>query len=57
VKDEDASSGHPRSLKPIDPALRGAEYRKEGWKSFDPALAYRPTGRDRKHAPRTRLGG
>jgi len=29
---------------PIDPALRGAEYRKDGWKSFDPkAPAYRPS--------------
>ena len=30
--------------KPIDPALRGAEYRKEGWKTFDPsARPYRPS--------------
>ena len=29
--------------KPIDPALRGAEYRKEGWKTFDPkAPPYKP---------------
>lgn len=29
---------------PIDPALRGAEYRKDGWKNFDPkAPAYRPS--------------
>jgi len=31
-------------FKPIDPALRGAEYRKEGWKAFDPkAVPYRPS--------------
>jgi hypothetical protein len=30
--------------KPIDPVLRGAEYRKEGWTSFDPkAPPYKPT--------------
>jgi hypothetical protein len=30
--------------KPIDPVLRGAEYRKEGWTSFDPkAPPYRPS--------------
>jgi len=30
--------------KPVDPVLRDAEYRKEGWKSFDPkAPPYRPT--------------
>ena len=30
--------------KPIDPAARGADYRREGWKSFDPkAPAYRPS--------------
>jgi hypothetical protein len=30
--------------KPIDPALRGAEYRKEGWKTFDPkAPPYKPS--------------
>jgi hypothetical protein len=30
--------------KPIDPMLRGAEYRKEGWTSFDPkAPPYRPS--------------
>src|SRR4029453_1567170 len=34
----------PERFKPIDPALRAAEYRKEGWKSFDPkAPAYRPS--------------
>lgn len=30
--------------KPIDPVVRGAEYRKSGWTTFDPAApAYRPT--------------
>lgn len=30
--------------KPIDPALRGAEYRKEGWTTFDPkAPPYEPS--------------
>ena len=30
--------------KPVDPVLRDAEYRKEGWKSFDPkAPPYRPS--------------
>lgn len=30
--------------KPIDPAARGADYRREGWKTFDPkAPAYRPS--------------
>ena len=30
--------------KPIDPVVRGADYRREGWKSFDPkAPAYRPS--------------
>jgi hypothetical protein len=46
VKDEDASRIQAilNRFKPIDPALRGAEYRKEGWKSFDPkAPAYRPS--------------
>ena len=29
--------------KPIDPVIRGAEYRKDGWKAFDPkAPAYKP---------------
>ena len=46
VADQDAS--RVQSLldryKPIDPAQRGAEYRKEGWKRFDPkAPAYRPS--------------
>lgn len=46
VRDEDAAkvdailSGY----KPIDPIVRGAEYRKQGWKTFDPkAPAYRPS--------------
>jgi hypothetical protein len=46
VPDEDASRIQAilDRFKPIDPALRGAEYRKEGWKSFDPkAPAYRPS--------------
>jgi hypothetical protein len=31
-------------FKPIDATLRGAEYRKEGWKTFDPKAApYRPS--------------
>jgi hypothetical protein len=31
-------------FKPIDPAVRGAEYRKQGWTSFDPkAPPYRPS--------------
>ena len=31
-------------FKPIDPSVRAAEYRKEGWKTFDPkAPAYRPS--------------
>jgi hypothetical protein len=31
-------------FKPIDPVVRGADYRREGWKSFDPkAPAYRPS--------------
>jgi hypothetical protein len=31
-------------FKPIDPAVRGAEYRKQGWTTFDPkAPAYRPS--------------
>ena len=31
-------------FKPIDATLRGAEYRKEGWKTFDPkAPPYRPS--------------
>ena len=46
VPDEDASRIQAilDRFKPIDPALRGAEYRKEGWTTFDPkAPAYRPS--------------
>ncbi|CAN5901204.1 hypothetical protein BH11PSE3_BH11PSE3_25630 [soil metagenome] len=46
VKDEDAAraEGILSGYKPIDPVVRGAEYRKEGWKTFDPkAPAYRPS--------------
>jgi hypothetical protein len=33
--------------KPIDPVERGAEYRKEGWQTFDPKAAdYRPSEAD-----------
>jgi hypothetical protein len=46
VKDEDA--GRVQAIldryTPIDPALRAAEYRKEGWTTFDPnAPPYRPS--------------
>ena len=46
TKDEDASRVQAilDRYKPIDPAVRGAEYRKEGWTTFDPdAPAYRPS--------------
>ena len=46
TKDEDASRVQAilDRYKPIDPALRGAEYRKEGWKTFDPkAPPYKPS--------------
>jgi hypothetical protein len=46
VPDEDASRIQAilDRFKPIDPAMRGAEYRKEGWKAFDPkAPPYRPS--------------
>jgi hypothetical protein len=34
-------------FKPIDPVVRGAGYRREGWKTFDPkAPAYRPSDTD-----------
>jgi len=45
VRDEDADRVDAilASYKPIDPALRGDEYRKEGWTTFDPkADPYRP---------------
>jgi hypothetical protein len=46
VKDEDAARVQPilDRYKPIDPTLRAAEYRKEGWTTFDPnAPAYLPS--------------
>ena len=34
-------------FRPIDPAARGADYRREGWKTFDPkAPAYKPNETD-----------
>jgi hypothetical protein len=34
-------------FKPIDPVARGVDYRREGWKTFDPkAPAYRPSETD-----------
>ena len=60
VRDEDASRVQAilDRFKPIDPAVRGAEYRKAGWKTFDPKAAALPAerGRDRAHAPRRRAG-
>jgi hypothetical protein len=46
VQDEDA--GRVQAIldryKPVDPAVRAAEYRKEGWTTFDPdAPPYRPS--------------
>jgi hypothetical protein len=49
VADPDAGriQGVLDKYKPIDPAARGADYRQEGWKSFDPkAPAYRPSEAD-----------
>lgn len=51
AKVEDGDAARIQSLldqyKPIDPVERGAEYRKEGWKTFDPkAPAYRPSEAD-----------
>ena len=46
VRDEDAGRVAPllESYKPIDPAVRGAEYRKTGWQTFDEkAPPYRPS--------------
>ena len=46
VPDQDASriEGLMATYKPIDPVLRGAEYRKAGWKTFDAkAPPYRPS--------------
>ncbi|MDP2329262.1 MAG: hypothetical protein Q8M19_01010 [Reyranella sp.] len=45
VEDKDASRIQALldRYKPIDPALRGADYRKDGWTTFDPkAPAYKP---------------
>lgn len=45
VRDEDVDRIEAvlAGYKPIDPIIRGAEYRKEGWKTFDPKAApYRP---------------
>ncbi len=44
----DSDAGRIQSIldryKPIDPTVRGAEYRTQGWTTFDPkAPAYRPT--------------
>ena len=46
MKDEDA--GRVEAIldryEPVDPAVRAAEYRKEGWTTFDPdAPPYRPS--------------
>jgi uncharacterized membrane protein len=46
VREEDAAKVEAvlAGYKPIDPIVRGAEYRKTGWKSFDPkAEPYRPS--------------
>jgi len=48
AKVEDRDAARIQSIldqyKPIDPVERGAAYRKEGWKTFDPkAEAYRPS--------------
>jgi hypothetical protein len=46
VADQDAAriQGVLDRYKPIDPVARGADYRREGWKTFDPkAPAYRPS--------------
>jgi hypothetical protein len=46
VADQDASRIQTilDGYKPIDPVARGADYRREGWKAFDPkAPAYRPS--------------
>ena len=45
VRDEDAQRVEAimAGYSPIDPVTRGAEYRKQGWKTFDPKAApYRP---------------
>ena len=48
VKADDSQIGKAQSIlnrhTPIDPTVRGAEFRKAGWKKFDPAApAYRPS--------------
>lgn len=48
AKVDDAMESRARAIldgfSPIDPVARGAEYRKSGWKQFDPAAEpYRPT--------------
>ncbi len=46
VQDEDAAEVEAllAGYRPIDPVTRRAEYRKEGWKTFDPKAApYRPS--------------
>jgi hypothetical protein len=48
VRTKDADAARVQAIldryKPIDPAVRAAEYRKEGWTTFDPdAPAYRPS--------------
>jgi hypothetical protein len=49
VADQNATNvkGVLDGFKPIDPVARGADYRREGWKTFDPkAPAYRPSETD-----------
>ena len=49
VADQNATNvkGVLDGFKPIDPVARGADYRREGWKTFDPkAPAYRPSDTD-----------
>ena len=48
VRAEDGEAAHIQAVldryKPIDPVQRGADYRKSGWKTFDPkAPAYKPS--------------
>ena len=60
VPDEDASRIQAilDRFKPIDPAVRGAEYRKAGWNDLRPEGGALPAerDRDRAHAPRRRAG-
>jgi hypothetical protein len=49
VADQNAAriQGMLEGFKPIDPVARGVDYRREGWKTFDPkAPAYRPSETD-----------